>query len=386
MMASLAAGRAATEMAITATNILRIKTTPLFPAGSVRRHILPLRWIMNISRHSPRAVPRTKMQLPRRQFLHFATVAAALSASIEIAAAQTYPTRPVHIIVPFAAGNGPDIIARLMEHWLSERLGEPFIIDNRPGAGTNVGTEVVTTASPDGYTLLWTPTASAINATLYQDLHFNFIRDTTPVAGCVRLPNIMVVNPSLPVKTVPEFIAYAKANPGKINYVSGGNGTTPHLTAELFKMMTGINMVHVPYRSSTQALTDVIGGQTQLMFDGIPSSVAHVKAGELRALGVTTAARQAVLPDVPSISEFVPGYEASSWLGIVAPKGTPDEIVDGLNNEINAALANPKMKKRLSEIGTEPMPTMTPGEFGMFIVSETAKWGKVVKFAGVKVE
>jgi len=326
------------------------------------------------------------MQLPRRQFLHFAAGVAALSATIELAEAQTYPTRPVHIIVPFAAGNGPDIIARLMEHWLSELLGEPIIIDNRPGAGTNVGTEAVTTASPDGYTLLWTPTASAINATLYQDLHFNFIRDTIPVAGCVRLPNIMVVNPSLPVKTVPEFIAYAKGNPGKINYVSGGNGTTPHLTAELFKMMTGINMVHVPYRSSTQALTDVISGQAQLMFDGIPSSVAHVKAGELRALGVTTAARQAVLPDVPSISEFVPGYEASSWLGIVAPKGTPNEVVDRLNNEIDAALANPEMKKRLSEIGTEPMPTMTPGEFGMFIVSETAKWGKVVKFAGVKVE
>ena len=325
------------------------------------------------------------MNLPRRQFLYFAAGAIALSASIEIVGAQTYPARPVHIIVPFAAGNGPDIIARLLEQSLSDRLGQPFIIENRPGAGTNVGTEAVTTASPDGYTLLWTPTASAINATLYQDLHFNFIRDTTPVAGCVRLPNIMVVNPSLPVKTVPEFIAYAKANPGKINFVSGGNGTTPHLTAELFKMMIGINMIHVPYRSSTQALTEVIGGQAQVMFDGIPSSVTHVKAGELRALGVTTAARQAVLPDVPSISEFVPGYEASSWLGIVAPKGTPAEIVDELNNEINAALANPEMKKRLSEIGTEPMP-MPPAEFGKFIVAETDKWGKVVKFAGVKVE
>ena len=235
-------------------------------------------------------------------------------------------------------------------------------------------------------TLLWAPTASAINATLYENLHFNFIRDTTPVAGCVQLPNIMVVNPSLPAKTVPEFIAYAKANPGKINYVSGGNGTTPHLTAELFQMMTSITITHVPYRSSTQALSDVIGGQAQVMFDAIATSIAHVKAGELRALGVTTAARSAVLPDVPSIGEFVRGYEANSWLGIVAPKGTPKDIVEKLNNEINAALADPEMKKQLSDIGTEPMPTMTPVEFGKFIIVETAKWGKVVKFAGVKVE
>ena len=326
------------------------------------------------------------MRSARRQFLYFAAGAAASCASVEVARAQTYPVRPVHIIVPFAAGNGPDVIARLMEHSLAHRLGQPFIIENRPGAGTNVGTEAVTTAPPDGYTLLWAPTASAINATLYENLHFNFIRDTTPVAGCVQLPNIMVANPSLPAKTVPEFIAYAKANPGKINYVSGGNGTTPHLTAELFQMMTGIKITHVPYRSSTQALSDVIGGQAQVMFDAIATSIAHVKAGELRALGVTTAGRSAVLPDVPSIGEFVAGYEANSWLGIVAPKGTPKEIVDKLNNEITAALADPEMKKQLSDIGTEPMPTMTPVEFGKFIIVETAKWGKVVKFAGVKVE
>ena len=326
------------------------------------------------------------MRSARRQFLYFAAGAAASCASVEIARAQTYPVRPVHIIVPFAAGNGPDVIARLMEHSLAHRLGQPFIIENRPGAGTNVGTEAVTTAPPDGYTLLWAPTASAINATLYENLHFNFIRDTTPVAGCVQLPNIMVVNPSLPAKTVPEFIAYAKANPGKINYVSGGNGTTPHLTAELFQMMTSITITHVPYRSSTQALSDVIGGQAQVMFDAIATSIAHVKAGELRALGVTTAGRSAVLPDVPSIGEFVAGYEANSWLGIVAPKGTPKEIVDKLNSEIIAALADPEMKKQLSDIGTEPMPTMTPVEFGKFIIVETAKWGKVVKFAGVKVE
>jgi tripartite-type tricarboxylate transporter receptor subunit TctC len=322
----------------------------------------------------------------RRQFLRFAAGAAASRLFVEIAQAQTYPGRPVRIIVPFAAGNGPDIIARLMQHSLSHRLGQPFVIENRPGAGTNVGTEAVATAPPDGYTLLWTPTASAINATLYEDLHFNFIRDTTPVAGCVQLPNIMVVNPSLPAKTVPEFIAYAKTVPGKINYVSGGNGTTPHLTAELFKMMTNINITHVPYRSSTQALSDVMGGQAQMMFDAIATSIAHVKAGELRALGVTTAARSAVLPDVPSIGEFVQGYEANSWLGIVAPKGTPKDIVEKLNNEINAALADHEMKKQLSDIGTQPMPMMTPAEFGEFIVAETAKWGKVVKFAGIKVE
>jgi tripartite-type tricarboxylate transporter receptor subunit TctC len=325
------------------------------------------------------------MKLPRRRFLYLAAGAAALPAVSRIASAQTYPARPVHIVVPFAAGASPDIVARLMGQWLSERLGQPFIIENRPGAGSNIGTEAVIRSASDGYTLLLAPTASAINATLYNNLHFNFIRDTSPVAGCVRLPNVMEVNPSVPAKTVPEFIAYAKANPGKINFGSGGNGTTLHLTGELFKMMAGINMVHVPYRASPQALTDLIGGQMQVMFDAIPTSIVHIKAGKLRALAVTTATRSAVLPDVPAVGEFVAGYEASSWFGVVAPKNTPNDIIDKLNKEINAGLADPKMKARLADLGAVPVP-MTPAEFGKFIAEETEKWGKVVKFSGAKVD
>jgi tripartite-type tricarboxylate transporter receptor subunit TctC len=325
------------------------------------------------------------MKLPRRQFLHLAAAAAALPALSCLASAQTYPARPVRIIVPFAAGAPPDIVARLMGQWLSERLGRPFIIDNRPGAGTNIGTEAVIRAAPDGYTLLWAPAATAINATLYENLQFNFIRDTTAVAGCARGPNVMEVNPSVPAKTVPEFIAYAKANPGKLNFASGGSGTTPHLTGELFKMMTGINMVHVPYRSTSEAITDLIGGQIQVMFTMMPGTIGYIRSGTLRALAVTTAARSEALPDIPTVGEFVPGYEATSWFGVVAPKNTPNEIVDKLNKEINAFVADPNMKARLADLGTVPMP-MTPAEFGKVLAEETEKWAKVIKFADIKVE
>jgi tripartite-type tricarboxylate transporter receptor subunit TctC len=326
------------------------------------------------------------MKLPhRRQFLHLAAGAAALPAVSRIARAQTYPTRPVRLIAGFPPGGGVDITARLIGQSLSERLGQPFVIENRPGAGSNMGTEAVVHASPDGYTLLLATIPNAVNATLYEKLNFNFIRDIMPVATISRVPNIMTVHPSSPAKTVPEFIAYAKANPGKVNMASDGNGASGHVAGELFKMMAGVALLHVPYRGAAPALTDLMGAQVQVMFPTMPASIQYVRAGKLRALGVTTATRSEALPDVPAVAEFVPGYEASTWYGVGAPKNTPVEIVEKLNKEINAALADPKLKARLADIGAEPM-SMTPAEFAKFVFEETEKWGKVVKFAGIKTE
>jgi tripartite-type tricarboxylate transporter receptor subunit TctC len=323
------------------------------------------------------------MKLPRRQFLQLAAGAAALPAVSRIARAQTYPTRPVRLIVNFTPAGANDFTARLIGQWLSERLGQQFVVENRPGAGGNIGTEVVVRAAPDGYTLLLVSTANAINATLYKDLQFNFIRDMAPVASIVQNPFVMEVNPSLPTKTVPEFIAYAKANPGKLNFGSAGTGTGPHVATELFNMMTGLKMLHVPYRGAGQAKTDLIGGRVQMMFDVLASSIAHIRAGELRALAVTSAVRSEVLPDIPTVGEFVPGYEASGWTGVGAPKNTSVEIIEKLNREINAGLADPKIKARFADLGA--MPTiMTPPEFGKLIAEETEKWAKVVNFLGAK--
>jgi tripartite-type tricarboxylate transporter receptor subunit TctC len=325
------------------------------------------------------------MKLPRRNFLHLAAGAAALPAVSRFAWAQTYPTRPVRIIVGFPAGGNLDMIARLMGQWLSERLGLPFVIENRSGAGTNIAAETAVRAPADGYTLLMVGPTQAINATLYDKLNFNFIRDIAPVAGIISTANVMVVNPSVPAKTVPDFIAYAKANPRKVNMASGGTGAPSHIAGELFKMMTGIDMLHVPYRGGAPALTDLMGGQVQVYFGPITASIEHIKAGRLRALAVTTATRSEVLPDIPTVGEFVPDYEASTWYGVGAPKATPAEIVDKLNREFNAGLADPKIKARLADLGGVPMP-MTPPDFGKFIVDETEKWAKVVKFAGLKPE
>jgi tripartite-type tricarboxylate transporter receptor subunit TctC len=289
----------------------------------------------------------------------------------------------VRIIVGFAAGNGPDILARLLGPWLSERLGEPFIIENRPGAGTNTGTETVVKSPPDGYTLLMVTPANTINATLYDNLNFNFIRDIAPIASISRDPNVMLVNPSVPVKTVPEFIAYAKARPGQLSMASAGNGSSSHMSGELFKMMAGVDMVHVPYRGGSPALTDLLGGQVQVMFPTTTTSIAYIKAGTLRPLAVTTAMRSEALPDIPTVGEFVPGYEASSVYGLGSPKNTPFEIVDKLNSGINAALADPKMKARIADAGGTVLPG-APAQFGKLIAEETEKWAKVVKFAGAK--
>jgi tripartite-type tricarboxylate transporter receptor subunit TctC len=325
------------------------------------------------------------MKLPRRKFLHLTAGAVALSAMSRLARAQIYPARPVRIIVPFAAAGAFDIMARLIGQWLSERLGQQFVVENRPGAGGNIGTEVVVRAPADGYTLLMVGTPGAINATLYDKLNFNFIRDIAPVAGVIRGPYVMVVNPSVPAKTVPEFVAYAKANPGKISMGSPGVGTSPHVAGELFKMMAGVDMVHVPYRGAGPALVDLIAGQVQVTFASMPSSVGYIRTGKLRALAVTTATRSEVLPDVPTVGEFVPGYEASGWYGIGAPKGTPVEIIDMLNKEINAALGDPKMKARLADLGGTPL-LGSPADFGKLIADETEKWGKVVKFTGIKAD
>jgi tripartite-type tricarboxylate transporter receptor subunit TctC len=325
------------------------------------------------------------MKLPRRRFLHLAAGAAVLPAMTRIARAQTYPTRPVRIIVSVPAGSNADIEARLMGQWLSERLGQPFVIENRPGAGTNIGTEVVVKSPPDGYTLLLVVSANAINVTLYDKLNFNFIRDIAPVARVSDTPFVMEVNPSLPARTVPEFIGYAKANPGKIDMASSGNGTLSHVAGELFKMMTGVDIVHVPYRGTPQALADLLGGQVQVLFDTVPTSIEHIKTGKLRPLAVTTAGRFEMLPDIPTVGEFVPGYEASGWVGIGAPKNTPAEIVDKLNKEINAALADPKMKAKLADLGGA-MPPGSPADFGKLIAEETEKWGKTIKFAGIEAE
>ena len=318
------------------------------------------------------------MRVVRRQFLHLAAGVVALPAVSRIARAQTYPARPVRIIVGFPAGGGGDIFARLTGQWLSERLGQPFIIENRPGAGGNIGTEAVVRAPPDGYILLMIGPPNAINATLYAKLNFDFIRDITPVATISGVPNIMVVHPSFPAKTVPEFIAYARANPGKVNMASDGNGVSAHVYGELFKMMAGVDLLHVPYRGAAPALTDLMGAQVQVMFPTMPASIQHIRGGKLRALAVTTATRSEALPDVPAVGEFVPGYEASTWYGVGAPKKTPEEIVQKLNKEINAALADPKLKARLADLGAEPM-SMTPAEFAKFVVDETEKWAKVIR-------
>ena len=325
------------------------------------------------------------MKLPRRTFLHLAAAAAALPVVSGIARAQTYPARPVRVIVPFGSAGATDIVARLIGQWLSERLGQPFVIENRPGAGGNLGIEAVVRAPPDGYTLALVGAPSAINATLYEKLNFNFIRDIAPVASIIRFPNVMVVNPSVPAKTVPEFIAYAKANPGKLNMASPGNGSTPHVTGELFKMMTGINMVHVPYRSVAAGMTDMLSGQVQVTFGTAASTVAYIRAGTLRALAVTTATRSDALPDLPAIAEFVPGYEASAWFGVGAPRNTPAEIVNKLNTEINACLADPGLKARLADLGGITL-VGSPADFARLIAEETAKWAKVVKFSGAKAE
>jgi len=325
------------------------------------------------------------MKLPRRQFLHLAAGAAALPAVSRIARAQAYPSRPVRIIVGFAAGGSADILARLMGQWLSERLGQPFVIENRPGAGSNIGTEAVVRAPPDGYTLLLASSANAIAATLYDRLNFDFTRDIAPVAGVARYSNVMVLHPSFPAKTVPEFIAYAKTNPAKINMGSGGNGGVSHVSGELFKMMTGVNMVHVPYRGTAPALTELLGGQVQVVFADVSSSIEHIRAGKLRALAVTTTLRSEALLDIPTVAEFVPGYEASTWQGIGVPKNTSAEIVERLNNEIKAALADPNMKARLADLGGTAL-AGSPADFGKLIAEETEKWGKVVKFSGAKAD
>jgi tripartite-type tricarboxylate transporter receptor subunit TctC len=327
---------------------------------------------------------RLKTKSPRRrEFLQLAASAVLFPTIPTIARAQTYPSRPVRLIVTGAAGGAPDIIARLTAQWLSERLGQPFVVENRPGAGTNIGTEAALKAMPDGYTLLLAISANTINASVYQNLPFNFISDTTPVASICTLPLVMEVNPAFPAKTVQEFIAYAKANPGKINMASPGNGTILHVAGELFKMMTGIDMVHIPYRGEVPALTDLLAGQVQVMFDVMPASLGYVRSGKLRALGVTTARRQELLPDVPAINELVPEYEASGWYGIVAPKGTPAEVVGKLNTEINAALSDVGMQKRFVEVGGAVFAD-SPADFGKLIVGDTEKWAKVVKFAGIK--
>ena len=326
------------------------------------------------------------MKLPhRRQFLHLAAGAAALPAVSRVARAQAYPSRPVRIIVPAAPAGPTDILARLMGQWLSERLGQQFVIENRTGAGGNVGTEAVVRASPDGYTLLMVSSLNTINATLYEKLSFNFIRDIAPVASVIRYPSVMVVNPSVPVKSVREFIAYAKANPGKIHMASGGTGTPPHLAGELFKMMAGVNLVHVPYRGAGPALTDLLGGQVQVYFPSTPASIEYIRAGRLRALAVTAGTRLDVLPDIPTVAEFVPSYEASFWFGVGVPKDTPAEIIETLNKEINAGLADPKLKARMAALGGVPMP-MSPVGFRRFIAEETEKWGNVIRALNIKAD
>jgi tripartite-type tricarboxylate transporter receptor subunit TctC len=323
------------------------------------------------------------MKLPRREFLHLAAGAAALPAVSRVARAQGYPTRPVRFVIGGPPGGPQDILARLTGQWLSERLGQPFVVDNRPGAGGNIATEAVVRAPADGHMLLMIGAANAINATLYEKLNYNFIRDIAPVAGITRQTSVMEVHPSVPAETVPEFIAYAKTNPGKLNMASAGNGTPPHIAGELFKMMTGIDMVHVAYRGGAPALTDLLGGQVHIMFDSMASSIEYIRGGKLRALAVTTTARSEALPDVPTVADFVPGYEASAFFGIGAPKNTPAEIVERLNKGINAALADPKMKSRLADFGGTVL-AGTPADFGKLIADETEKWAKVVKFSGAK--
>jgi tripartite-type tricarboxylate transporter receptor subunit TctC len=326
------------------------------------------------------------MDLTRRRCAYLLGATVVAPAISHVARAQSYPLRPVRVIVPYAAAGAADIVARLMGQWLSERLGQQFVVENRPGAAGNIGTEAVVRAAPDGYTLFLANTANAVNATLYDKLNYDFLRDITPVAGIMRVPNVMEVNLSVPATTVPEFIAYAKTNPSKVNFASGGTGTVLHVAGELFNMMAGVKMVHVPYRGGEgPALTDLMGGQVQVMFGGATSSIEYIKAGKLRALAVTTAARSEALPNIPTVSEFLPGFEASTWLGISAPKNTPAEIIDKLNNEINAALRDPKMKSWLADLGGTVVPG-SPSDFGGLVTAETEKWGKVIRAANIKAE
>jgi tripartite-type tricarboxylate transporter receptor subunit TctC len=324
------------------------------------------------------------VKLPRRQFLHLTAGAAALPALPRVASALDYPTRPVHWIVGYPAGGGSDIFARLMAQSLSERLGQPFVIENRPGAANTIATEAVIRAPADGYTILETDAAAAINATLYDKLNFNFIRDVV-VIGIIKIPLVMTEHPSVPARTVPEFIAYAKAKPGKINYGSGGIGTPLHMAGELFKMMSGVNMTHVPYRGVAPAITDLLGGQVQVLFGGLPPMIEHIRAGRLRALAVTTAAPSELLADVPTVGDFLPGYEVTQWFAIGLRMSTPTEIVEKLNQEINAALVDPQMKARVADLGGAPL-SKSPADLGKFIAVETEKWGKVIKFAGIKAD
>jgi tripartite-type tricarboxylate transporter receptor subunit TctC len=323
------------------------------------------------------------MAFLRRQFLRFAGVVAAAPAFPHLAAAEQYPARPVRIIAGFAAGGGVDITARLIGQWLTEHLGQPFVVENRPGAGGNVGTEAVVGAAPDGYTLLLATVPNAVNASLYEKLNFNFIRDIAPVAGIIRVPMVLLLNPSVPATTVPEFISYARANPDKINMASAGIGSAPHLAGELFKMMAGVNLVHVPYRGQGPALSDLLGGQVQVLFAATPGTTDYIRTGKLRALAVTSVARADMLPELPTIADFVAGYEASQWYGIGAPRKTPAEIIDRLNTQINAAIAEPAMKARFAAIGGEPLGG-SPADFGRLIAEETEKWGKVIRTAGIK--
>jgi len=325
------------------------------------------------------------MTFRRRAFLQLAAGAVALPALSRIARAQSYPTRPVHLIVGFAPGGGNDILARLMGQWLSERTGQQFVIENRPGAGTNIATEAVVHAAPDGYTLLLVGVSNAISPSLHAKLSFNFIRDITPVAGVVQTSLVMVVNPSTPVKTVAEFIAYAKANPGKANMASAGTGSIGHLAGEMFNMMAGVKMVHVPYRGNGPALAALLGRQVDVLFASLASAIEHIRTGKLRGLAVTGATRSAAQPDLATVGESVAGYDVGTWYGVGAPKGTPVAFIDKINREINAALADPKNKARLADLGESPMP-MSPAEFGKLIADETAKWAKVIKFAGIKPE
>jgi tripartite-type tricarboxylate transporter receptor subunit TctC len=321
--------------------------------------------------------------LPRRQFLQFGAAAMAATASSPVAWAQSYPTRPVHIIVGWPAGGGADIVARLLGQWLSERLGQPFVVENRVGAATNIATETVIRSPADGYTLLFATAANASNATFYEKLNFNFISDIVPIASIVDSPLVMLVNPSFPAKTVPDFIAYAKANSGKVNMASAGSGNPNHLAGELFKMMTRVDMLHVPYRGDAPAITDLIGGRVQVYFGTMGSSIEYIRAGKLRPLAVTTATRSEVLPDIPTVGDFLPGFEASAWQGLVAPKNTPGEIANLLNKLINTALVDPTIKVRFAELGLIVL-TGSPAEFAKLIADDTAKWAKVIKFAGIK--
>jgi tripartite-type tricarboxylate transporter receptor subunit TctC len=331
--------------------------------------------------HHPQEI---KMKLPRRKFLHLAAGAAALPAFSPFASAQTYPTRPVRWIVVAGPGSSPDIVARLVGQRLSERLGQPIIIDNRPGGGSNIGTQAVVNAPPDGYTLLFVTNAQAINATLYDKLNYNFMRDIAPVAPIVRVPFVMLVNPSLPAKTVPEFVAYSKANPGKLTMASAGIGTVSHVAGELFKRMTDVNVLTVPYRTGPPALTDLIAGNVQVMFDTLPSSIEHVRTGRLRALATVAPTRSELLPDIPIIADFVPGYEASALFGVGVPRNTPPEIVGRLNKEINALLEEPEIKARVADIGMTV--ALSPAEYGKLIADETEKWAKVIRAANIKPE